>query len=173
MNQTPNQFRILAVSLSSRGFGYAVMEGEDRLVDYGKKIIAADKNARSLAHIETMIARNQPDVLVLHNVHAAGTHRNPRIKRLHRSAVVLAKRHKLRVVTISGMELRSTLLGNEAGTKQEMAEALARKFPEELAARLPPKRKTWASEDARMDTFDAVGLAVVFGLKGMVTAAVK
>ncbi len=35
-------------------------------------------------------------------------------------------------------------------------------FPDELAARVPPKRKLWKSELSRMDIFDAVGLAVVY-----------
>jgi hypothetical protein len=39
-------------------------------------------------------------------------------------------------------------------------ETLAKQFPDELASRLPPKRKIYKSEDSRMDTFDAVGLAV-------------
>ena len=43
-----------------------------------------------------------------------------------------------------------------------MAELLAKKFPDELASRLPPKRKPWKSEDSRMDIFDAVALAVAF-----------
>jgi len=42
---------------------------------------------------------------------------------------------------------------------------LAKQFPDELASRLPPKRKTWESEDSRMDIFDAVALAVTFWLK--------
>ena len=54
------------------------------------------------------------------------------------------------------------LLNNESGTKQEMAEALAKQFPDELASRLPEKRKAWKSEDARMDIFEAVALAVAF-----------
>jgi hypothetical protein len=41
-----------------------------------------------------------------------------------------------------------------------LATAVAQRFPDELAARLPPKRKAWASEDARMDIFEAVALAV-------------
>ena len=45
---------------------------------------------------------------------------------------------------------------------QALAEMLAGKFPEELASRLPPKRRPWMSEDPRMDIFDAVGLAVAF-----------
>jgi hypothetical protein len=70
MNQPSNEFRILAVSLSSRGFGYAVMEGGNKLILYGKKIFNYDKNARSLAQIEKVIAHNQPDVLVLQDVNA-------------------------------------------------------------------------------------------------------
>ena len=160
MSQTSKQFRLLAVSLSTWGFGYAVLEGGNSLVDYGNKRINKDKNARSLAHIEKMIVHNQPDVLVLQDVNAKGTHRAPRIKQLHRKIVALAKKRKLKVVEISGTELRRLLLNNEAGTKREMAELLAKKFPDELASRLPEKRKAWKSEDARMDIFDAVGLAV-------------
>jgi hypothetical protein len=57
------------------------------------------------------------------------------------------------------------LLGNPKGTKQEMAEMLAGKFPDELASRLPPKRKPWKSEDSRMDIFEAVALALAIRLK--------
>jgi hypothetical protein len=45
-----------------------------------------------------------------------------------------------------------------------MVELLARQFPDELASRLPPPRKSWTSEDARMDIFEAVGLVLAFCL---------
>jgi hypothetical protein len=54
---------------------------------------------------------------------------------------------------------------NENETKQEMAELLAKQFPDELASQLPLKRKTWKSEDSRMDIFDAVALVVAFRIK--------
>jgi Holliday junction resolvasome RuvABC endonuclease subunit len=160
-NQTSTQFRSLAVSLSSRGFGYAVMEGDNALIAYGKMIFNKDKNARTMVHLEKLIARNQPDILVLPDVNAKGTFRAPRIKELHRKVVALARKHKLKVVKISARELRNALLGNQEGTKQEMAELLAKQFPDQLASRLPPKRKSWQSEDNRMDIFDAVALACV------------
>lgn len=166
MNQTSQQFRILAISLSSRGFGYAVMEGSNALIFYGKMIINKDKNVRVLAHIEKIIVRNQPNALVLHDVNAKGTRRDPRIKALHRKVIALAKEYKIKVVKISGTELRAALLGNPKGTKQEMAESLAKQFPDELASRLPPKRKFYDSEDARMDIFDAVGLAIAMRFTG-------
>ena len=161
MNQTPKEFRTLAISLSSRGFGYAVMEGNSRLVAYGNKIIQKNKNARVLHHVEKTIARYRPSILAVPNVTAKGTYRHLRIKELQRKVIALAKRHKIKVVKLSKKELRNALLGNEHGSKYEMAELLAKRFPDELASRLPSRRKAWKSEDARMDTFDAVVLAIV------------
>jgi len=46
-----------------------------------------------------------------------------------------------------------------------MAERLAKQFPDDLASRLPPKRRLWENEDARMDIFDAVGLVSYFTVK--------
>jgi len=159
------QVRILGISLSSRGFGYAVMEGSNRLVDYGKKTINKDKNARALAHIQKIMIRYQPGTLALLDVNAKGICRHARIKGLHRKVVLLAKPHKIRVVEISGKALRNTLLGNAGGTKHELAELLAKQFTDELASRLPPKRRTFDSEDARMDIFDAVELVVAIRMK--------
>lgn len=161
MNKISNQSRVLVVSLSSRGFGYAVMEGNARIIDYGHKVFSKDKNDKSLAHIEKMIIRNQPDALALQASTTKGSRRAPRIKKLHGYVIALAKNRKLKVVQISGTALRNKLISDVEGTQYELAKLLAKQFPDELASRLPPKRKTWKSEDARMDIFDAVGLAVV------------
>ena len=52
------------------------------------------------------------------------------------------------------------------GTKHTLAQIIARRFPEELGHRLPPKRRPWESEDYRMGIFDAVALAYATELKG-------
>ena len=158
--------RILAVAPLSRGFGYAVMEKPDSLVACGNKAILRHKNAGALAGVEKFIKFYQPDLLVLPDVNAADAHRAPRIKSLHRNLGALARRHQLKVRLISGTQVRERVLGQAQGTKQALAQTLAEKFPVELAARLPPKRRPWMSEDPRMDIFDAVGLAVGFWLKG-------
>lgn len=46
-------------------------------------------------------------------------------------------------------------------TKQDVAEILARLFPE-LVWNLPPRRKVWESEHSRMSVFDAIALGVVY-----------
>lgn len=155
-----NTFRILAIALTSRGFGYAVLEGKDLLIKAGAKGIVGDRNARSLARVENMIIRFRPDVLVLYDVNAEGAYRHKRIKVLHRQVVSLAKTRKLNTKTISAAVLREVLVGVPKATKQEVAELLAKRFPDELASHLPPKRRRWESENRWMDMFDAVALAV-------------
>ena len=154
--------RILAVAPLSRGLGYAVMEGPTRLVACGNKAILSDKNAGSLAWVEKFIQFYQPDVLVLPDVNAADTRRAARIKTLQRKIVAVAKKHDLKVRLISVTQVRKQLLGDARGTKQAVAQMLAKRFPAELASRLPPKRRAWMSEDPRMDIFDAASLAVAY-----------
>jgi len=160
MNQILKRNRILAVSLSTRGFGYALMEGEKMIVECGKKRFYGDKNAGSLAGIERLIIDYQPSRLLLQDVTAKDSRRHRRIKRLHQKIIVLAAERKLKVSEISRKKLRIRLFGNEDCTKHDIAELLAKQFPDELASRLPQKRQAGDNADARMDLFDAVGLAV-------------
>ena len=166
MNQIPSKdFRILAIALSARGFGFVVLEGQKTIIECGGRVARGDKNARAVVKVEKLLNSYRPGVLVLQDVEAKGSRRAPRIKTLNRQIKLVAEKQKVQVKLLSGQQLRSLLLGNPKGTKHEMAEMLATQFPEELASRLPPKRKSWNSEDGRMDIFDAAALAVVFRLK--------
>jgi len=159
----PQRYRLLALVLTSRGLGYAVLEGEASLIESGRASVRnGDKNTQCLAKVEKLSALYRPDALILEDVAAKGSRRHPRIERLHRELEAFAKKCKLTVNIVSGQQVRRLLLGNEHGTKQEMAEVLAKRFPIELAFRIPPKRRLWESADSRMDIFDAVGLAVAY-----------
>lgn len=161
---TSKQIRILAIALTARGFGYCVMENQV-ILESGNKGVEGNKNSHSVLKIEKLLKQFLPSVLVLQDVNAAGCHRAPRIKTLHRQIVELAANRKIKVSFLSGKLLRVALIGDVKGTKHEMAEFLAQKYPVELEAKLPPKRRSWENEDGRMDMFDAVGLAVVFWWK--------
>ena len=160
-------FRVLAVALTSRGLGYAVLEGETSLIESSRTSVRnGNKNWQCIAKVKRLTAFYRPDALILQDVTAKDSRRNPRIKALHREVILLAAKQRLSVKLISEKQLRSLLLGNASGTKHEMAEMLAKRFPDELAFRLPPMRRPWQSEDSRMDIFDAVALAVAFRIKG-------
>src|SRR5207249_4491100 len=57
--------RVLAVDPTSRGFGFAVLEGPDRLLDWGLVHARTDKRARTLEAVADLLERYRPDVLVL------------------------------------------------------------------------------------------------------------
>jgi Holliday junction resolvasome RuvABC endonuclease subunit len=162
MNQiNPKHFRILAIAPSTRGFGFAVLEGEVSLVDWGVKTVNSDKNKQSLAKVEKLIAHYQPGVLVLEDASAKKSRRSPRIRKLCQQIIKMAVTCKVSVALFSRDQVMKTFIADGQGTKHALAEILAKRFPEELGSRLPPKRKPWTSEDSRMGIFDAVALALM------------
>jgi Holliday junction resolvasome RuvABC endonuclease subunit len=151
--------RILAISPSARGFGFAVMEEPNALVDWGLKAVKGDKNARCLSGIADLIGRNKPTVIVLENAQTGGARRAARIQALAQAIIDLAKAEKVMVKLFSRQKVRQGLFPKGQGTKYAQAQLLAARFPEELAYRVPRKRRPWMSEDSRMDIFEAVALA--------------
>jgi len=132
------------------------------MLECGYKGARGNKNRKAVSKIEKLMEQFMPDVVVLQDVNAKGSRRAPRIKVLHRKIVEAAANYKCKIQFFTGNQLRVALLGDVKGTKHEMAELLAQRFPTELAARMPRKRRAWENEDGRMDMFDAVELAVVF-----------
>jgi Holliday junction resolvasome RuvABC endonuclease subunit len=161
----PKHFRILAIAPSTRGFGFAVLEGQETLVDWGVKTVKGDKNAQSLVRVEDLIAHYQPGILVLEDASAKGSRRSPRIRKLCRQIIKMAASRKVSVALFSRDQVMKTFIADGQGTKHAVAEIIAKRFPEELGSRLPPKRKPWMSEDSRMGIFDAVALVLAFRLK--------
>ena len=157
----PKYPRILAIAPSTRGFGFAVLEGLDTLVDWGVKAVEGDKNSQSLAKVEELIAHYQPDLMVLQDISMKPFRRSKRIRQLGKRLINLAARRKIRVALFSHEQVRRVFFADGQGTKHALAEIVANKFPEELGSRLPPKRRPWMSEDSRMDIFDAVALALM------------
>ena len=158
----PEHIRILAIAPSTRGFGFAVLEGRETLVDWGVKSVNGDKNTGSLAKVEELMAHYQPGVVVLQDNSAKDSRRSPRIRELGQQVVALASNRKISVASFSRERVRRVFFANGQATKQALAEVLAKRFPEELGFRLPPKRRAWMSQDGRMDIFDAVSLALTF-----------
>ena len=160
----PKQSRILAIAPCSKGFGFAVMEGDEVLVDWGVRNVKGEKNASSLVKLKAMILHYQPDILVFQDLSAQDSRRSSRIRRLGKQMVALAARHKVKVKLFSREKIAGIYFPEAQCTKQQLAELLAQRFPKELGHRLPPKRKAWMSQDTRMDLFDAVALALAVWL---------
>ena len=164
----PKRFRALAIAPSTRGFGFAVLEGQDMLVDWGVKTVKnGNKNVQSLQKIKELIVHNQPGVLVLENASARNSLRSPRIRRLCWQISRLAATHKVSVTLFSRDQVMKTFFLDGQGTKYALAEIVAKRFSDELSQTLPPKRKLGNSEDSRMSIFDAAALVLAFRLAGV------
>jgi hypothetical protein len=151
--------RVLAIDPTSKGFGFAILEGPDTLVDWGVK--HATGNRECLQQAAALIGRYQPEVVVVERTDAAGCLRRLRARHLIEDLLALARERELRARRIS----RQTMLGYFArsgfATKRQIAVALSIRFPE-LEPYLPPERKPWMSEDERMGIFDAVAFGLAF-----------
>src|SRR6266550_9395100 len=151
--------RIIAITPSTRGFGFAVLESET-LVDWGVKTVKESKNRQSLVKVEEMMAHYRPGGIVLEDHSAKGSRRSPRIRALGERIIAIATRQKVTVTQFSREQVRRAFVPDGRGTKDAVAEILAKRFKEELGSRLPEKSRPWMSEAYQMGIFDAVALAL-------------
>ncbi len=159
-----NEIRVLAVALRSRGFGFAVIEGQTHLVDWGTRTARAAKASRTLAGIRALLAHYRPDRLVLEDHRAPGSRRHPRIRTLLERVRRLADDEAVRSRAISRAKVQRAFAPIGARTRYEIAVAIARLFPE-IEDRLPPYREAYMSEDDRLSIFDAVSFALAHSLR--------
>jgi hypothetical protein len=143
--------RVLALDLHPRRFGYVVVEGPDRLLDWGvrshrHKGGSADALIRRL---RSLLELWRPTALVVQRGSRTTPRPNPSDGRLLKRIATETKRYRapLRI----GPEL------SRSSTKYENARLAAEQFPV-LIWNLPSKRKPWESEDYRMSMFTAAWL---------------
>jgi hypothetical protein len=157
--------RVLAITPSFIGFGYALIEEPIRLVDWGVKSVSKDRNTQSVAKVEELITLYAPQLLALPDDLDAKSRRSERVRQLIRNLGQLAERSGLKVHKSSQGEVREFFFNTRPADKHDVADFLAKAFPEELEAHLPPRRQPWTSEDYRMGIFAAVALAVAANAK--------
>ncbi len=154
-----NTTRLLALDPTSRGVGFAVLEGPERLIDWGVKETRGTKQNTFLRQLDALLTRYQPEALVMEDCAARGARRCPRVRRLLQAAAVRAARRHVRPQRVSQAAVRQAFASSGARTKYQIVQAIATRFPE-LHPRIPPPRKPWMSEDSRTSIFDAIAFAL-------------
>ena len=147
--------RLLAIDLTAKGFGFALLDARLGLLDWGFSSLPATDDHIFVARVSARIDRGRPTALVLENF-APIQGREAAVRR-QGLAVKLAQERKIGLCQVSQRIVKGVL---GPATKHEIARALARRFPE-LAPRVPRDRARWASEDERMHIFDALAMAAV------------
>src|SRR2546426_10134961 len=155
--------RVVAIDPITKGFGFAVLDGAEELVDWGLRGTKPSSNpeARSLQEFARLLEIYSPDRVVVEDCLDARSRRGTRSQRLIERVVTLAGERGVPVRRISRAGLRRAFAPDHARTKYQIALTTVRRFPE-LAVRLPPIRKPWMSEPAQMGVFDAVAFALAF-----------
>jgi len=153
--------RVLAAFPSTWGFGFAVFEGPYRPVDWGLKRAPKKPRSHAVGKLAALIKWYQPAVLILENHAGDGSRKCRRTRRVITGMAEHANKRNLTLASFSRNMIRQAFAETGAVTKYEIAQVLAKDFPE-LAPRLPPVRRIWMSEDCRMAIFDAASLALTF-----------
>ena len=159
--------RTLAIDPTWNGFAFVVLEGSEKLLDWGLCDIYRKKDERELiVRVAKVVEEHGPTAIVVETM--ASSRRGKLARRRITRIVGFARHHGIKVYRGSREEVREAFAGS-GGTKREIALALAQLFPE-LEAWLPRTRKAWMREDERMSIFDAASfaLAVLRRLEGSV-----
>lgn len=151
--------RVLSLDITPRGIAYACLEGPQRLVNSGTVQVKGLSKHEYVRRTESLFWRFMPDLLVLEKAPGEGSRRGKRAEALIHRIELLALGKSLPVRKVSRGDVRSVFKGT-AETKEEIAQAIAAAFPEQLAERLPKPRRAWDSEAERMNIFDAVSFAL-------------
>lgn len=155
----PEELRVIAIHPISRAFGWVVLEGQQRLIDWGVKYGNTDRRASWLPGFAELLDYFDPHMAVFEDTTAPGSRRCRRIQELIAGAVRLAAVRRIRSRRIPRQKVKDVFVQLGATTKHQVAAVIAKRFPE-LDPRLPPLRKPWMSEDDRMSIFDAMAFAI-------------
>jgi hypothetical protein len=150
--------RTLAIDPTTSGFGFVVLEGSERLVDWGLGRLERPEDVLFQKRIEKLLDRTAPQLLVLEDMR--DSRRGERAIAWARLAEKSAAKRGMQVEKVGRREV-SEHFATSGKTRWEVGLAISRFFPE-LAPSLPKKRHIWESEDRRMAIFSAASIALAF-----------
>ena len=162
MNHTRHGETVLALYPTTRGLGFVVMRSPLSPIDWGTRDVRGSrKNAQCLEKIAALIDAHQPDAIVLEDPTTPGGSRSTRIKRLARAIAALADSQAVDVHAFARRRVQGCFEALGAKSRQEIAVLIAKRVPA-FERFLPPKRRLWTTESARMSIFCAAALAITF-----------
>jgi hypothetical protein len=150
----------MSLYTNSRGFAFVLFEGTLSPYDWGTFDFRGLRKDRLVADkVTRLLHQYMPDVLVTQDTE--GTLRANRLVLLNRKLGTLAQELGIPVFTYSRNEIYREFKSMGFTNKLTFAVLIAKHIPA-FERHVPPPRKPWMSEDARMGLFDAAALALVF-----------
>lgn len=162
MIQGTHQIRILGLDVRMQRCGFAVLEGQHQLLDWGITHYQArtrdGRTALATKRVASLLTLFQPSLVVLK--YTSEHEGNERYKPILNAITREARRYRAEVVLIERKELQIVFqqFGN---TKYKIAGLIAGLFPE-LGAKLPQPRKWYDREPRNTTIFDAVSVGLAY-----------
>jgi hypothetical protein len=148
---------ILGVHPCAHGVGWAVFESPLSPIDWA--VSRSNKNAKCIELVERLFNRYTPSVVVLEAFEKPAAARTDRMQLLCRAVVQLAHTRGCEIRVYPRAAIRTCFATLGARTRYEIAQATAAHIPA-LRNRLPPMRKFYNSQDARLSLFNASALVL-------------
>ena len=162
MNSLRKYALTMSLYLNSRGFAFVLFEGTLSPYDWGVfDVRGPEKDRHVVDKVLRLLRQYVPDVLVMQDTSPEGTPRAKRLATLNSELVALAQELGMPVFTYSRDQIYRGFNSMGFANKQMLAGLIANHIPA-FERHVPPPRKPWMSEDARMGLFDAAALALVF-----------
>jgi Holliday junction resolvasome RuvABC endonuclease subunit len=125
------------------------------------EIRGGKRHQRIMDKVTSLLGRYAPDVLVMQDMGPEGTRRVDRLALLNSALGSVAQELGIPIFTYSRADVYSAFRSVGFANKQMLAVLIAKHIPA-FERHVPPPRKPWMSEDARMGLFDAAALALLF-----------
>ena len=160
MTETKDRSLVLGLHPSAAGLGWTIFADPFTVHDHGVyRASKKNKNASCLKKTAWLLARHNPEVLVLEAFDADSSGRSKRINKLCMSIVNLAAEQGVEFFVYRRDEIHDAFRVVEARTRDEIAEAVTRHVSA-LQPYLPDKRKAWSGEDRRLSRLCAAALVL-------------
>ena len=163
MEKTAYAFRIVALDLRPRRFGFAVLEGPDRLLDWGIRTYPTQAVNISVVRkrIVPLLRMFSPSAVILPQ-QLSSLKKCPAQKACLQMVRREALRRSIQTDFVGKQEMKQTFKQfGESMTKHEIASQIALRFPE-LTWKLPAARKPWQTEPHNQTIFDAIALGLTY-----------
>lgn len=164
MNETryiKTKKRILSIYPTYRGFGFTIFEDANNLLDWGHSRVEKQDFEILEKRINTLIDYYQPELIISQDTQTRDYNRSGKITQTIKDVKQIIVKHRIHFQAISSSEVKNVFLQFDAHTKYERATVISDFLPV-LDNTLPPKRKSWQSEDLRMSIFDSASLALTY-----------
>jgi len=155
---------LLALDVRTQRLGFVVFDGPSRLQGWGtRRYGGTGQRLRDpvATRINSLLNFYAPPVVVIRKprIHSLETSR--RVGDVINTIRIEAKRRSANVHVVNAKTVKKFFTQSGLTSKDEIAPILAERF-EEIAWKLPKKRKKWQSERYNMLIFDALATGVAF-----------